>query len=123
MRKVVIESWCDECATEGTENRGEPIDITWRNREVALDLCEKHAEPFREVERLIETYGHQRKRATPTPRVQPTSSSTGLTPSGRSKVLPTVNSKGEKTWVCPTCGFIAKNAQGLGAHRRTRHEL
>jgi rubrerythrin len=118
MRKVVIESWCDECAAENIENRGEPIDITWRNREVALDLCEKHTEPFREVERLIETYGHQRKRTTQ-PRVQPTTTA----PSGRSKVLPTVNAKGEKTWVCPTCGFIAKNAQGLGAHRRTRHEL
>jgi hypothetical protein len=117
MREVIIQSWCDECAAEGTNTIAKPIDITWRNREICLDLCDQHATPFTEVERLIATYGTVKKntkRQLAAPKTFKPMGTAGLVELSYT----------EEGWpICPECEFQAKNIQGLSAHRRTRHGI
>jgi hypothetical protein len=114
MREVVIQSWCDECASTDTSTIGEAIDIHWNGRDYSLDLCEKHAAPFHDVDRLISTYAHpQGKRPAPK-KVSGQAHSSG---SGKSAVHRLPNGY----YQCPECERTFNNAQGWGSHRRQTH--
>ena len=116
MREVVIQSWCDECAADGVRTAAEAIDIMWRNREVALDLCEEHALPLREMDRIIGTYGHTRKVGPKKKSKADASNGEGgkVSPS-HAFLLPDGN------YQCPNCERTFQTPQGLGAHRSRNH--
>jgi hypothetical protein len=101
MREVVIQSWCDVCATNGDEAAGDPFDLVWQGRDYSLDLCAEHAETIHEFERLLADHG-QPNRSKPK--------------SVRRKI---VEPAADGSYVCPECGKPCASAQGLGAHRRS----
>lgn len=127
MREVVIQSWCDECLAEGKHTPAEPIDITWRNRDVSLDLCDTHAAPFHELDRLITEHGHTRKpkpvknkkpaQPAPTPAVQHTPA--GTPSSSTQESTDFVDDDGN--YRCPDCDRTFDRPQSLGAHRYRHH--
>lgn len=117
MREVVIQSWCDECITNGDQVAGIAFDISWRNRDVSLDLCEKHASPVYEVDRLVAAYGHSKKSGT---KKKLTLSKTESAPEGkRSPSDAYLTADGE--YQCPSCDRVFNNPQGLGSHRYKQH--
>ena len=111
MREVVIQSWCDECAANGEDIQGEPIDIEWKGREYSLDLCDDHAQPFREVERLIAAYGYVAKKPSPKPKKHNNTAGTEY-PSFKTE---------DGIYQCPDCARTSVTPQGLSAHRRNAH--
>jgi len=118
MREVVIQSWCDECIANDDHVSGEAIDITWRNRDVSLDLCDKHSEPFHEVDRLVAAYGHSKKavkKKQVTERVE-------HTPEGKVPRPSDVYRRADGTYKCPDCDRVLDSPQGLGSHRYKSHD-
>ena len=113
MREVVIQSWCDECAANGFDVQGDPIDIEWKGREYSFDLCEEHAGPFREVEQLLTTHGHVTKKTKTKTKKH---SNVGGTEYESYRT-------DDGAFQCPECTRTSPTAQGLSAHRRYAHEV
>lgn len=107
MREVVIQSWCDVCAAEGKETAGSPFDLSWGDKQFAVDLCADHAKPVHEVERILTAHGQPIR-----PKGKPY-------PITRGRKPPIVERSASGLWECPECGKPCSSAQGLGAHRRS----
>lgn len=125
MREVVIQSWCDECLAHGDHTPAEPIDITWRNRDVSLDLCDTHAAPFHELDRLITEHGHTRKTKPAKPAKKPTTPhpptpAQGAAPNSTNEES-TAFLRDDGNYHCPDCDRSFDRAQSLGAHRYRHH--
>lgn len=131
MREVVIQSWCDECAAAGEDVVGDPFDLPWQGRDYSLDLCEAHAAPFVEVQRLIDTYGQagprpDRPKRSGRPkrdalvveraeRREPSPEHGKFSPDSLAALQP------DGTYQCPNCERAFANPQGLGSHRAKSH--
>ena len=123
MREVIIQSWCDECLAHGTNTPAEPIDITWRNRDVSLDLCDEHAAPFHEIDRMIADYGHPQKKKQRKPKNNSTAPSLIAPDAAPSSTTATSEHflTDDGTYHCPDCERTFARAQALGSHRNRIH--
>jgi hypothetical protein len=124
MREVVIQSWCDECAAAGEDVVGDPFDLPWQGRDYSLDLCEAHAGPFFEVQRLIDAYGQAGPRRGRPKKDAPAARAERREPSPeRGKFSPDTLTalRQDGTYQCPSCERAFANPQGLGSHRAKSH--
>jgi len=109
MAKAMITlTWCDYCLTE------KDLEIPAQGFQVGdfqVDLCEEHALPLLESQKLAETYGSKGKRT-------PTLAGPPPKPTAREAL-------GIDPLACPVpgCGKSFGGRQSLGAHTRTEHGI